>query len=55
MTTTSMGATPGTSDGDSPVPAVGRSNDEILDEWLKSDPAPGTYNEYRKGYFALRR
>lgn len=28
-------------------------DEAILNEWLLSDPAPGTYNEFRKGYTNL--
>lgn len=55
MTTINPGTTPARSDGHNAVPVAGFSNDEILDEWLKSDPAPGTYDAYRKRHFALRR
>lgn len=31
------------------------SDEVILDAWLSSDPAPGSYSQYRKDYFALQR
>ena len=30
-------------------------DDAILNQWLRSDPAPGTYSEYRRRHAASRR
>lgn len=53
MTPALRGTTTGVDEHDS-CPNPGFFDEAILNEWLLSDPVPGTYSDFRKGYAALQ-